>query len=154
MSSNWAEEYSEQVETRSEWRQFNRKQRAQELAKRKALQERDYLHREWRKWHEAQLEKFLAGDYADAARELHEFLDAMDLDSADQLIERVRRGPWLQCDAETRYQVLRMINHAIIYLRESNGYEPFDDPLPEDEPSAFIVIREMLSESYRSSLMA
>ena len=143
--SNWAEEYAETVETRSEKRQHFRKRSAQERAKRKALAERDYLYREWRKWHEEQIGQFLSGEYSDAARELHEFLSKASLDSGDQLIELVKRGPWLEADDDTRYQVLRMINHAIVYLRESNGLAPFDDALDNDL-NVFLEIRRILNK--------
>lgn len=141
---NWAEEYAETKETSSDWRYHNRKQRAQERAKRKALQERDYLFKQWRKWHEETLKEFINGPYAVAAKELHTFLSTADLDSGDRLIELVRQGPWLGADEDTRYQVLRIIDHAIVYLRESNGMEPFDDPFPDEDPSVFIILREML----------
>jgi len=144
MSNNWAEEYAETVETRSERRAHRRKQSAQERAKNKALAERDYLYRDWKKWHDKQLKEFLNGDYADAAQELHSFLAEADLDSGDQLIELVQQGPWLEADADTKYAVLRMIDYAITYLRESNGLEPFDDPLGS-ELNVFLTIRKLLT---------
>jgi hypothetical protein len=143
-SSNWAEEYGSTVETRSEFREHGRKQRAQERAVRKALQERDYLYKEWKTWHEKQLKEFLNSDYAAAASELHSFLLTAGLDSGDELIELVRRGPWREADEDTRYQVLRMINHAVVYLRENNGMEPFDDPL-DDDLNVFLQIRRLLA---------
>jgi hypothetical protein len=141
---NWAEDYAETVETRSEWRDHSRRQRAQERAVRKALAERDYLYREWKKWHEEQLKQFLSGDYAKAASKLHEFLSDADLDSGDRLIELVKNGPWLEADDETQYQVLRMISHRIIYMRESNGLEPFDDPI-DGELNVFLEIRKHIN---------
>jgi hypothetical protein len=144
---NWAEEYAETKETKSEWRQFNGRQRAQERAKRKALTERDLLYRQWREWNEKTLKEFLGGPHAAAATEIHEFLKTADLDSADQLIELVKQGPWQQADEDTRYRVLRMINHMVVYLREANDLEPFDDPLPDQAPSAFIIIRELLKNT-------
>jgi hypothetical protein len=144
MSSNWAEEYAETVETRSEQRAHRRKQSAQQRAMQKALKERDYLHREWKKWHEGQLKEFLDSEHREAALELHEFLSKASLDSGDQLIELVERGPWLTADADTKYQVLRMVDRAIVYMRESNGLEPFDDPV-DDDLNVFLRIRKRLS---------
>jgi hypothetical protein len=144
---NWAEEYAETKETKSEWRQFNGRQRAQERAKRKALQERDLLYRQWREWHEKTLKEFLGGPHAAAATEIHTFLKNADLNSADQLIELVKQGPWQQADEDTRFQVLRMIDYSVCFLRESSGLEPIDDPLPDQAPSAFIIIRELLKHT-------
>lgn len=140
---NWAEEYAETVETRSEQRAHRRKLSAQERAMVKALKERDFLFNEWSKWHQKQLKEFLGGDYADAATELHAFLSKADLDSGDELIALVKRGPWLNANDETKYQVLRILDHAITYLRESNGLEPFDDPV-DDELNVFLKIRHLL----------
>lgn len=141
---NWAEEYAETVETRSEQRAHRRKQSAQQRAMVKALHERNYLHRQWKKWHEDQLKLFLDGDHAQAAKELHAFLLTLDLENGDELIAKVERGPWVSADADSRYQVLRMVDRAIVYLRESNGMEPFDDPL-DDDLNVFLRIRRLLA---------
>jgi hypothetical protein len=67
-------------------------------------------------------------------------------DSESALIALVKRGPWRTADADARFQVLALIDAAIVTLRERAGLPPIDDALPwTDEPlTAFQVIREML----------
>ena len=68
------------------------------------------------------------------------------LGAAAALIALVKRGPWRTADADTRFEVLALIDAAIVTLRERAGLPPIDDTLPwTDEPlTVFQVIREML----------
>ena len=85
----------------------------------------------------------LAGPRGTKARELLEFLQAMSLDDGPQLVEFVRAGDWHYADADTRFEILSLINTAITALRERQGLPPFDDGIPpDDEPTAFLAIRE------------
>ena len=114
-----------------------------EKAKEKALRERDDLFRLWKQWRHERLEALLAGPYGEPVRELLAFLQTMSLDEGPQLIELVRAGDWHRTDPDTRFEILSLINAALTTLREQHGLPPFDDALPDEEPTAFLIIREM-----------
>ena len=118
---------------------------AERRAAEKALRERDQQCAAWRRWHQKQTEELLAGPHGEAAYELVEFLAAMTLDRAADLIALVERGPWRSADPDTRYQVLRLVDHDIARLRERAGLAPYDDALPGEPPTAFQIIREALA---------
>jgi hypothetical protein len=109
----------------------------------KELDDREIMFREWQKWHQKRKAELLTGAWGEAATELADFLERMDTDDAVALIELVERGPWRDADADTRFMVLELIDHSIIYLREREGLEPFDDPL-DDDLNAFLIIRGLL----------
>ena len=82
--------------------------------------------------------------YGEPVRELLTFLRTMSLDEGPQLIELVRASDWHRTDPDTGFEILSLINAAITELRERHNLPPFDDGIPpDDEPTAFIVIREM-----------
>jgi hypothetical protein len=89
------------------------------------------------------LEVLLAGPYGEPVRELITFLRTMSLDEGPQLIELVRASDWHRTDPDTRSEILSLINAALMTLREQHGLLPFDDALPDEEPTAFLIIREM-----------
>jgi hypothetical protein len=113
-------------------------------AEQKALAERDTLHRGWKKWRRERIEVLLSGPHGNAARDLVAFLADMTLDDASALLTRVKQGPWRSCDADTRFEVLSLIDAAIIRLRERADMPAFDDPLPGQPPNAFLILRECL----------
>ena len=114
-----------------------------EKAGEKALQERDDLFHIWTKWRREQVEALLTGPHGGAAQALLEFLQTMSLDDGPRLIEFVRAGDWHCADADARFEILSLINTAITALRERHDLPPFDDGIPpDDEPTAFIAIRE------------
>ena len=49
------------------------------------------------------------------------------------------------CRRDTRFEVLALIDTAIIALRERHGLPPFDDACPVIGPMSFYCIREALS---------
>jgi hypothetical protein len=112
-------------------------------AKEKALAERDDLLRLWEKWRRERVDALLAGPYGARAQSLIAFLETMTLDQGPQLIEFVRAADWHRTDPDTRFEILALVNHALTALREQHGLPPFDDALPDEEPTAFIIIREM-----------
>ena len=109
----------------------------------KALAERDDLFRLWKRWRRERLETLLAGPHGDAARELVAFLQAMTLDDGAQLVELVCAAGWGHTDADTKFEILSLINAAITALRERAKLPPFDDPLPDAAPTTFLIIREL-----------
>ena len=117
---------------------------AEKRAMRKALNERNAQMKLWRQWRQERIAQLLAGPHSADAQALVRFLD--DLSSAAELIEFVKRGPWRQTDADTRFLIASLIDIAIIEVREKRGLPPFDDAMPfGDEPlTAFEQIREIL----------
>jgi hypothetical protein len=112
----------------------------------KALRERDQQFQLWQKWHRKQCEALLAGPHHAPANTLIEFLKDMTLEQGAELIEIVERGPWRDSDVDTRYQVLRLIDHHIAHIRECAGLAPFNDALPfSHEPgTVFQILAEVL----------
>jgi hypothetical protein len=115
----------------------------------KALHERDYLFREWKKWHDDRKKELLKGDYAVATQELVDFLERMTLNDSAILLELVMQGPWRNADSDTRFLVLELVSLSIIYLREKNKLPPFDDPMPfsevEEPPTVFQIVHGALT---------
>ena len=122
-----------------------RKARTRAAEKRDAaLAERSNLHRGWRIWRRQRVEELTAGPHGAAVRALREFLAAMKLGDASALVAAVENGPWRDADADTRHEVLCLVDHAIIALRERSGLPPFDDRLPGQPPTAFEIIKGIL----------
>ena len=109
----------------------------------KALAERDDLFHLWKLHRQERLEALLAGPHGAAARELVAFLQTMTLDDGDRRVELVRTGGWARVDADTKFEVLSLINSAIVAMRERANLPPIDDALPHEKPTAFLIIREM-----------
>ena len=53
-------------------------------------------------------------------------------------------GTWRNADDDKRFQILSIVNAAIVSLRERHKLPPFEDPLPGAPLNAFLVIRELL----------
>jgi len=109
----------------------------------KALTERDDLFHLWKKWRRERLETLLAGPHGHAARELVAFLQAMTLDDGVRLVEFVRAAGWERTDADTKFEVLALINSVIVTLRDRAKLPPINDALPDEKPTAFLIIREL-----------
>jgi hypothetical protein len=56
---------------------------------------------------------------------------------------RRRAGGWERADADTKFEVLSLLNITITALRDRAGLASIDDPLPDEESSAFLIIREL-----------
>jgi hypothetical protein len=109
-----------------------------------AIKERTDLHRAWRAWRRERVEELMAGPHGAAARALRQFLAGMKIGDAEMLLAAVESGPWRDADADIRFEVLRLVGHAIMRVRERGGLAPFDDALPGEPPTAFEIIREIL----------
>jgi hypothetical protein len=109
-----------------------------------ARKESAVLRRAWHAWQRERVEELMAGPYGEAARELRTFLADMTMGDAAALVAAVENGPWRKADADVRFEVLRLVDHAIIQLREKNSLPPFDDALPGEPPTAFEIVREAL----------
>ena len=63
------------------------------------------------------------------------------------LVAHVTHLGWLRGAPDgTRLQVLGLVGAALVWAREKRGLEPFDDPLWDQPPNAFQMIRDLLRE--------
>jgi hypothetical protein len=115
---------------------------AEKRAQRKALVERDQLHRWWQRWRQERTEELIA-THGEPVRELVAFLDNMTLNDGMALVAQV--DAWRQADSDTRFEILSLVDNAIVRLRETHGLPPFDDPLPDEADNVFLLAREALS---------
>jgi hypothetical protein len=111
----------------------------------KALAEREQMLRLWQGWRAERVGQLLEGAYGKAARDLLVFLGTMKLADAAALIALIKQGPWRTADPDTRFVVLALIDAAITTLRERAGLPSIDDALPGEPPTAFQIIRGLLS---------
>ena len=124
----------------------SRKARRHAVEKRAVRQaaEREQLSAAWRQWHGERRAALLAGPNGDAARHLISFLDGITLARGAALVSLLEAGSWRHADRDTRFEVLALIDTAVIGLREHHGLPAFDDPVG-DRPNVFLLIREALS---------
>jgi hypothetical protein len=115
-------------------------EKRREKAKEKALRERDDLFQFWRQWRHERIETLLAGPHGAKTQALLAFLQTMSLEDGPQLIEFVRADDWHRADP---FEILSLIDAALTTLREQHGLPPFDDARPDEEPTAFLIIREV-----------
>lgn len=126
-------------------RQRREEKRAATLAQNKAEEEAAYLHKTYAKWRKEQLDGMLSSAVGSGLQSMIDYLDGMTLQAAPDLVSRVERATWLrEADPDVRFMALRLIDDAIVRLRERHDMPPLDDPLPGEPPSAFLLIREML----------
>ena len=109
----------------------------------KKLAEQRLEFRLWKKWRRERLEALCGGPYAEAASELLAFCKTMTRPSA--LIDFVKAGPWSDADVDVRFQILSLLDAAIITRRERMGLAPFDDALPDQPDNLFLILRAWLS---------
>jgi hypothetical protein len=93
------------------------------------------------KFHREQLEEALAGVHRDALKRVMAQLE--NLKSARELVDAMAAEDWSVVDTDTRLIVLHEINVAITWLRERQGLEPIDDPLPGQPDNAFRIIKKL-----------
>jgi hypothetical protein len=106
--------------------------------------ENEHLLRLYRNAHEEARLALLAGPYCEMLLVLIGFLNAMTLESGDDLVALVEAQAWRDADLDTRQEIVHIINEAIGQLRVKHGLREIDDPLPHEPASAFVLIREML----------
>jgi len=115
-----------------------------ERAREKALAERDAQFQTWQRECREQLDAALAGPYGEKLAALLGALESLTLETADALIQRAHADGWDAADGDTRFLVLRLIDAAIVRLRERAGLEPFADPMFDRPPDAFLTLRGVL----------
>lgn len=78
-------------------------------------------------------------------RAMAAWVDGLSLEDADELIEQIEMADWLRRGtSDERYLALSRIDKHIMKLREKAGMTTFDDPWPDEQPNAFIIIRSLL----------
>jgi hypothetical protein len=91
-------------------------------------------------------QELLQGPHGEHFARLVKFLDQMDITTAPELIEAVKNSVWLSdTDQTAKNDALWLIDSAIIKLRIREGLPPFDDPLWDQPPNAFEIIRHHLT---------
>lgn len=87
----------------------------------------------------------LNGPHGGSVKALLAFARNMTLQSAPELVERVRAATWLQgLSVDDKFIVLRLLNNGIVNLRKRSGLPEFHDALPDREPKAFHKIKTIL----------
>jgi hypothetical protein len=108
----------------------------------KKLAEQRY-DRQWIRWRRERAEALLAGPHGAATQSLLASLKTATKPS--KLIDFIARGPWSDADADTRFEILALIDGAIIARREKLGLPPFDDAIGDKPLNVFLLIREQLN---------
>jgi hypothetical protein len=109
-------------------------------AVKKKLADDTTLRRAWRQWRRERIEALLAGPYGEPTRALPAFLKTVK--RSTELIDFIKAGPWREADANVRFEIVALVDAAIIRHRERLGLPSFDDALPDQPPNAFLVLRE------------
>jgi hypothetical protein len=121
----------------------------------KKLADDERLLRAWRNWHRERLDEAMAGPHGVVVVQVVEFLKTMSPASANALLALMRSQVWADVDADTRFELLHLINSTITRLREKNGMPPIDDPLPDSRENVFLLVKKYLfpaRESYAGSV--
>src|SRR5215813_6697298 len=111
----------------------------------KALAERAYLLRAWKKFHADELQQALVGLHADVMNRL--IAQLKELRSARELVAFIETQDWAAVDASTRMIALHEINTAITKLRVRAEQDPIDDALPGQPLRAFQLIHNIINPS-------
>jgi hypothetical protein len=102
--------------------------------------------RHYYRWKRSLIRTQLMGQQKEQWKTLTRLLRTMTIEDSDKLISYVRGAAWIHdLDAEAKHVLLSVVASAIVRLRIVNGYEPYDDGIPGEGPTAFITIRDMLT---------
>jgi hypothetical protein len=100
----------------------------------------------WRAYHRDEIAAVVDGPYRNEWRTLAKTVRDMAFENPAAIVDYVRNAQWLHdADARTRSVALATIARKIMQLRELEGYAPFDDSLPGEEPTAFEIVRSELN---------
>ena len=108
----------------------------------KEQQERQQLLRQFNKAMTDRRKTLLQGKYRDEVGGLFQLLDTLNMHSAPGLMSYLAKCRWFQhCDYGTRFDILSIIDIAIVRHRVRSGLAPFDDSIDPEPPTAFQIIR-------------
>lgn len=112
----------------------------------KEVKERNIQVRHYYRWKRSLIKAQLMGPQKEQWKTLTQLLRKMTIEDSDKLISYVRGAAWIHdLDAEAKHVLLSVVASAIVRLRIINGYDPFDDGIPGEGPTAFVAIRDMLT---------
>jgi hypothetical protein len=106
--------------------------------------DREKLMRAWCVFQQRQIDDALVGPHGIQIAALLAFLKDLSLEREAELVDFVQADSWRCADPDTRFLAMRLIGSRLAKLREDAGLAPFDDPLPDEPPSTFLRIRELL----------
>src|SRR5258708_1521695 len=138
MTANAFEQYADKAIGQAAIRAAEK--RATSKAARQALAQQQ----RWNQCRHDRQVALLAGPYAGAPKALVGCLAEITLPDGKRLVTTIEQGPWRQADRDTRFEILGLVDIAIVRLREQHRLPPFDDALPGQPPSIFQIIREYL----------
>ena len=93
----------------------------------------------------AEFAERIKGPNGENWKSLQNLLRIVAIDNPDALLAYVRNQKWLmEGDLKTRQDTLSLIAAHLIMVRQINGYPPFDDSLPDEEPTLFEILRREL----------
>jgi hypothetical protein len=102
--------------------------------------------RHYYRWKRSLIRTQLMGSQKDQWKTLTRLLRTMTIEDSGNLIGYVQNAQWIhELDVEAKHVLLSVVASAIVRLRIINGYDPFDDGIPGEGPTAFIAIRDMLT---------
>jgi hypothetical protein len=105
---------------------------------------RERLMKTWCAVQQRQIDDALVGPYGTQIAALLAFLKELSLEREAELVDFVQADSWRCANPDIRFLVMRLVGSTLAKLREDAGLAPFDDPLPDETPSVFLQIREML----------
>jgi hypothetical protein len=143
----WADFAEEQISNPVKARMRAAKTRA-ERKMAKQMSDAQIQFKLWKEWHAKRRDQLMAGRYRAEAKELADFLETTTLESGQNILSFIARGPWHDADGDTRFLVLGLVSSRIMMLRTQEGLSPFNDSIPfsDEPPTCFEIIRAMLSE--------
>jgi hypothetical protein len=101
--------------------------------------------RSYRAAKRAELQALLDGRHGMEWRQLIHELAGLTINDASSLPDYIADQKWLlEADHHARRTALYIIAGRLAGLRLENGYAPFDDSLPGEEPTAFEIVRKQL----------
>jgi hypothetical protein len=131
--------------------------RANETRRSKREQQHDEEQRKLSAYYKVQrhqeLDDALAGDDGAKLQALITQLDTLTLETIPQLAAFVRASGWHTAAVTTLFIARRLAGESIMKLREKNGLEPFDDPLPGDPATPEQDLRNAFADNSEHSVL-
>ena len=121
--------------------------RHQSKKEQKKLADDARLLRAWKKFHRDERDTVLAGPHSATLGELFRMFANLPHVQPSQLVGYTRAINWSEIDYPTRLTIIHEANAAITKLREQRGRDPISDPLPGAPLNAFLLIKQIITNS-------
>jgi hypothetical protein len=115
-------------------------------ARDKKLADNSHLLRAWHRRYREQLDEALAGPHGALVGWLLDQLRELTLRDGAKLVAFIRAQDWSRVDANTKFVCLHEFNNGTTKLRVQAGMPPFDDGLPPERATVFLIIKPMIAE--------